>query len=183
LKLMNQAIDELQHKGNIMILEAIVAVYVDWGIGCRGTQPLVIPADRIRFQKLTTGQAIAVGRKTLADFPGGKPLSGRRNYVLTRGEADIPGAVTVRGVEDLLKAAECEERIFVAGGESVYMTLLPHIRRIYVTKIDASPKCDTYFPDLDKDPGWSLAERREWQEHEGVRYCFCEYERTNPSQR
>ena len=26
-------------------MDAIVAVYADWGIGAKGTQPLVIPAD------------------------------------------------------------------------------------------------------------------------------------------
>jgi len=30
-------------------MDAIVAVYADWGIGARGPQPLVIPADRRRF--------------------------------------------------------------------------------------------------------------------------------------
>ena len=33
-------------------MEAIVAVYADWGIGAKGTQPLVIPADRRRFREL-----------------------------------------------------------------------------------------------------------------------------------
>ena len=31
-------------------MDAIVAVYADWGIGAKGTQPLVIPADRRRFE-------------------------------------------------------------------------------------------------------------------------------------
>mgnify|MGYP000595961966 FL=1 len=33
-------------------MDAIVAVYADWGIGAKGTQPLVIPADRRRFREL-----------------------------------------------------------------------------------------------------------------------------------
>ena len=33
--------------------DAIVAVYADWGIGAKGTQPLVIPADRRRFREPT----------------------------------------------------------------------------------------------------------------------------------
>ena len=36
-------------------MDAIVAVYADWGIGAKGTQPLVIPADRRRFRELTMG--------------------------------------------------------------------------------------------------------------------------------
>ena len=40
-------------------MDAIVAVYADWGIGAKGTQPLVIPADRRRFRELTMGAADA----------------------------------------------------------------------------------------------------------------------------
>lgn len=42
-------------------MDAIVAVYADWGIGAKGTQPLVIPADRRRFRALTMGAAVIVG--------------------------------------------------------------------------------------------------------------------------
>ena len=67
-------------------MDAIVAVYSDWGIGAKGTQPLVIPADRKHFRDLTQGAAVIVGRKTLGDFPGGRPLKGRHNIVVTRQE-------------------------------------------------------------------------------------------------
>ena len=53
---------------------AVVAVYAGWGIGCRGTQPVVLKADRAHFREITAGAAVIVGRKTLADFPGGRPL-------------------------------------------------------------------------------------------------------------
>ncbi|CCX45567.1 putative uncharacterized protein [Firmicutes bacterium CAG:103] len=60
-------------------MDAIVAVYADWGIGAKGTQPLVIPADRRRFRELTMGAAVIVGRRTLDDFPCGRPPpSGRQ---------------------------------------------------------------------------------------------------------
>ena len=60
-------------------MDAIVAVYSDWGIGAGGTQPVVLHADRAHFRALTDGAAVIVGRATLADFPGGRPLKGRRN--------------------------------------------------------------------------------------------------------
>ena len=47
-------------------MEAIVAVYSDWGIGARGTQPIVIPEDRRRFAQLTKGATVIVGRRTEA---------------------------------------------------------------------------------------------------------------------
>jgi dihydrofolate reductase len=55
------------------MLEAIVAVYSDWGIGADGTQPVVVKADRRHFREVTGGSAVIVGRRTLADFPGGRP--------------------------------------------------------------------------------------------------------------
>lgn len=53
-------------------MDAIVAVYSDWGIGAGGTQPVVLHADRAHFRALTDGAAVIVGRATLADFPGGR---------------------------------------------------------------------------------------------------------------
>ena len=76
-------------------MEAIVAVYSDWGIGSGGTQPVVLKADRVHFRELTMGAAVIVGRKTLEDFPGGRPLKGRHNIVVSRQELTIEGAEPV----------------------------------------------------------------------------------------
>ena len=48
-------------------MELIVAVYDDWGIGCCGTQPVVVSEDRKHFRNVTSGAAVIVGRKTLAE--------------------------------------------------------------------------------------------------------------------
>lgn len=37
------------------------------------------------------GAAVIVGRKTLGDFPGGRPLKGRHNIVVSRQELEIGG--------------------------------------------------------------------------------------------
>ena len=86
-------------------MDAIVAVYADWGIGAKGTQPLVIPADRRRFRALTMGAAVIVGRRTLDDFPGGRPLPGRENLVLTRQNITIEGAQVVHAPAEAVAAA------------------------------------------------------------------------------
>ena len=41
-----------------MALEAIVAVYADWGIGLKGTQPVVLKADRKHFRDVTGSDAV-----------------------------------------------------------------------------------------------------------------------------
>jgi len=59
------------------MLNLIVAVYDDWGIGANGTQPVALSADRRFFRETTRGAMVIVGRRTIEDFPGQKPLPGR----------------------------------------------------------------------------------------------------------
>ena len=160
------------------MIEAIVAVYGDWGIGAGGTQPIVVSADRKHFRDVTGGSAVIVGRKTLADFPGGRPLKNRSNIVLTRQDIRIDGAAVVHSTEEALSACAGHDRVFVIGGESVYKALIPHICRVYVTKIDCIPHSDAFFPDLDADPDWEIeAEGPEQTDASGVRYRFMTYVR------
>ena len=42
-------------------MELIVAVYDDWGIGCRGTQPIALSADRKFFRETTRGAMVIGG--------------------------------------------------------------------------------------------------------------------------
>ena len=158
-------------------MEAIVAVYSDWGIGSNGTQPVVVRADRKHFRSVTGTAAVIVGRKTLADFPGGKPLPGRHNIVLTRQALEIPGAEVVHSPEEAAEAASRQGRCFVIGGASVYRQMFPWIQQVYVTELDALPESDSFFPDLSADLEWESAEEGDWQEENGIRYRFCIYRR------
>ena len=160
-----------------MALEAIVAVYADWGIGFQGTQPVVLRADRRHFREVTGSDAVLVGRKTLEDFPGGGPLAGRHNIVITRRGGDIEGAQVVHSTEEALAAAREQPRCLVIGGASVYEQFFPWLERIYVTKIDLAPLSDRFFPNLDRREDWVCTEQGPWQEENGLRYCFCVYER------
>lgn len=163
-----------------MSMEAIVAVYSDWGIGCGGTQPVTLHADRRRFRELTDGAAVVVGRRTLGDFPGGRPLKGRRNIVLTRQDIDIPDAEVVHSPAE---AVVTDERRFVIGGESVYRQLMPYISRVYVTKLAIAPPSDSFFPDLDADPDWVCSDGGEPLEENGISYRFCVYDRADDHDR
>ena len=159
------------------MLDAIVAVYADWGIGAGGTQSVVLRADRRRFRELTSGAAVLVGRRTLADFPGGRPLPGRANLVLTHRNLELAGAEAVHDVSEALEAAARYERCFVIGGASVYRALWPWIGRAYVTRLDACPPSDAYFPRLDEDPDFVCTDPGEELEENGIRYRFQVWER------
>ena len=158
-------------------MDAIVAVYSDWGIGDGGTQPVVLKADRVHFRQVTEGNAVIVGRKTLSDFPGGRPLKNRYNIVVTRQDIQVEGAQVVHSTEEALAAAAEHPRCLVIGGASVYRQFYPHCDRVFLTKIDLAPHSDSFFPNLDADPAWVCTDQGEWLEEDGLRYCFCTYER------
>ena len=158
-------------------MDAIVAVYSDWGIGDGGTQPVVLKADRRHFRSLTDGSAVIVGRKTLEDFPGGKPLANRFNIVVSRQGINVDGALVVHSTGEALDAAEDFEQCFVIGGASVYMQFFNYLERVYVTKIDIEPPSDSFFPNLDRNPEWECVSQEPWEEEDGIRYCFCTYEK------
>ena len=156
-------------------MDLIVAVYEDWGIGCCGTQPVAISADRVFFRETTRGAAVIVGRKTVADFPGGKPLPGRKNILLSRQKIEMPGFVVCHSPEEVVEKTREAERVFVIGGGSVYRQMLPLCERAYVTKVHTCPKSDTYFPNLDADPAWKLQEVLHSGEENGIKYEMCLY--------
>ncbi len=157
-------------------MELIAAVDRDWAIG-RGEQLLYsIPEDLARFKELTIGKAIVYGRKTMATFPGGKPLPGRKNYVLTHHLEQVPApAWGVASVEELLEAVRQESDLFVAGGEQVYRQLLPFCDGAWITQIDAQGGGDRFLPNLDRMPEWQLAEVSEWKRWQDLRFRFCRY--------
>ena len=162
-----------------MPMEAIVAVYSDWGIGIDGTQPVVVKADRAHFIELTRGAAVIVGRKTLADFPGGRSLKGRNNIVITRQNIEIEGAEVAHTTEEALELAAKYPRTLVLGGASVFKQFMPWLDKIHVTKIDLAPKSDSFFENLDASPEWQMTDEENWLDEDGLRYCFVTYERVS----
>ena len=107
-------------------MNMIAAVDQNWAIGKDGDQLVYIPEDLKRFKALTTGHPVILGRKTLATFPGGRPLKGRRNLILSQSAGFAPeGAEVFRDLSALLAAAP--EDSFVIGGASVYAALLGYL--------------------------------------------------------
>ena len=158
-------------------MELIVAVFDDWGIGKDGTQPIALSADRKFFRETTKGSMVIVGRKTLADFPGGKPLPNRVNVVLTRQDTEIPDVVICHSPEEAVELAKTAQRAMVIGGGSVYKQLLPYCDTAYITKVHVTPESDTFFPNLDEDTQWKLTEVLQAGEEDGVSYEMCLYKR------
>ena len=158
-------------------MELIVAVYDDWGIGKDGTQPVALSADRKFFRETTRGAMVIVGRRTIEDFPGQKPLPGRVNVALTRSNCEIPGFTVCHSPEEATQLAKTAERAMVIGGGSIYKQMLPLCDTAYVTKVHCTPQSDTYFPNLDSDPDWELECVLQSGEENGTAYEMCRYRR------
>ena len=158
-------------------MDLIVAVYDDWGIGRDGTQPIALSTDRKFFRETTRGAMVIVGRRTIDDFPGRKPLPGRVNVALTRGDMEIPGFTVCHSSEGAAQLAKGAEKVFVIGGGTVYRQMLPFCDRAYVTKVHVTPESDTFFPNLDEDENWELAEVLQSGEENAIAFEMCLYMR------
>ena len=160
-------------------LSAIVAVCDDWGIGLDGGMVVENREDMRHFVSCTTGHPVIMGRRTLESFPGGRPLKNRRNIVLTRDTSfSREGVETVHSVEEALLAVGEEYEAWVIGGDQVYRQLLPHCERAVVTRNHCVRRVDTWFPNLDEDPAWKVANVRDGgTTPEGVMFEFVTYRR------
>ena len=164
-------------------MSLVVNVTQDWGIGRENQLLVSLPGDLRRFRQLTIGKTVILGRRTLATFPGGRPLPGRENFILSRDPAfQVPGARVFSDLPALLQAARAlpDGSLCVIGGASVYAALLDYCSMAYVTKTFLSPPADRFFPDLDALTQWSVVERSPLQEENGVTYQYINYQNAAP---
>lgn len=158
------------------MISIIVAVSEEWGIGKDNDLLWHIPEDLKRFRKLTTGNAVIMGKRTWESLPR-KPLPGRKNIVLT----DLPGecidcSLTAYSVEDALARCDSGEEAFVIGGGSVYRQFLPLADRLYITHVHLKAPADVFFPRIDMRK-WRVVEREEFRDGNDIPYTWVVYER------
>lgn len=164
-------------------MQLIVAVDQNWAIG-NGNKLLVrIPEDQKFFRETTMGNVVVLGRKTLAEFPNGLPLKGRKNIILSRNQDfTVKDAVVVHSEEELFEELKKydSDQIFVIGGESIYHMLYEYCDTAHVTKIEYSYQADRYFPNLDKEDSWKLTGDSDEHTYFDLEYYFYRYENRNP---
>ena len=139
-----------------------------------------IPADHKMFRQETLGKVVVLGRKTMDTFPGGMPLQGRTNLILTRNpDYQVKGGIVVHSVEALLEKLKDYDAkdVYVIGGDSVYRQLLPYCDTAHVTRIDRAYEADAYFPNLDQSEEWEVTADSEEQSYFDTTYHFVKYER------
>lgn len=162
-------------------MNAIVVVDRNWAIGNEGKLLVHLPGDLKYYKEKTIGNVIVYGRKTLSTYPGGKPLPGRTNIVLTRDPNYVnEGCIICHSREEVLDVIKAydEDTVFVSGGAQIYELFFDDVDTFYVTKIDAAYPADRYFPDLDQ-LGYEITWQSDIQEHQGTQYRFLKYVRND----
>ena len=159
-------------------MKAIVAVDSNWGIGCKGKLLQWIPEDMKFFKQKTLGKVVIMGRQTFESLPGKNPLKDRKNIILSKKECfNGENVTTCSSMDELFNELEKynSDDVFVIGGESIYIRLLPYCTDAYVTKIRNTYDADKYFIDLDKDETWKVVSSSEPHTYKNIQYEFVKY--------
>ncbi|XP_060928211.1 dihydrofolate reductase [Limanda limanda] len=186
------------------ILNGIVAVCPDLGIGNRGNlpwHPVRLSNEFKHFRILTATPSekgkqnvVIMGRKTWFSIPEkNRPLNNRINIVLSR-QCKVPPAGAHHLSADFSSAlrlvdtelSDQADQVWVIGGSSLYkeMMEIPGTRRLFVTRILKQFDCDTFLPEISPDKYRQLPEfpgvPQELQEENGIQYRFEVYESIEP---
>ncbi|MBC9726049.1 dihydrofolate reductase [Streptomyces sp. TRM68367] len=162
----------------------IWAQTLDGVIGAGNAIPWWLPEDMAHFKATTLGHPVVMGRRTWDSLPPRfRPLSGRRNIVVTRDpQWAAEGAERAGSIAKALElAAESLEpaasaAVWVIGGGEIYRAALGHATMLSVTEVDSKVDGDTYAPA--PDPRWKVAEDKGWQSStSGLRYRIRRYTR------
>ena len=161
-------------------MKAIVAVDSNWAIGNKGKLLVSIPADQKNFRNETLGKTIVYGRKTLETFPQQVVLPKRNNIILsTKEDYRVKDAAVVHSRKELLDLVSDldTDEVYIIGGSSVYKEFLDLCDTAIVTFIEKEYEADSYFPNLDEDPEWELADESDEQVYFDITYTYRTYRR------
>lgn len=152
----------------------IIAALADHNtIGYQGKLPWHIPEDLAWFKKQTWGHPVIMGHTTFLSLS--EPLPGRTNIVLSHRIDFIEGITVCRTIQETLDMVK-DKTAFVIGGAQIFTQFLPYTTHMYLTRIHADFKGDSFFPDYDQD-SWLLFAAEDVISKSGLRLSFEKYRR------
>jgi len=161
-----------------MIISLIAAVDERYGLGMNNALLCHLPADLQHFKSVTMGKPIIMGRKTFESI--GKPLSGRKNIVLSRQHLMSEGVSVVSSLDAALNLIKDQHEVMIIGGAQVYEQAMVYADRIYLTVIHHQFIADVYFPSITaKDWLCIDTEERPRDEKNSYDLTFHTYQRIN----
>jgi dihydrofolate reductase len=162
-----------------MIISFVVAAANNNVIGKDNQLVWNLPNDMKFFKNVTWGMPIVMGRKTFESL--GKPLPGRKNIILTRqSDWNVPGTIAVKNFDDaefLVREMDVKEMMVIGGGE-IFKMVFNKANRIYLTRVDAEPEGDAFFPAIDPKE-WKLVSKKDHEADakHAYNYSFQVWER------
>ncbi|WP_280233525.1 dihydrofolate reductase [Nocardia cyriacigeorgica] len=146
-------------------------------IGADNRIPWRVPEDMANFKAVTMDHPVVMGRRTWDSLPPRfRPLTGRRNIVVTR-QPDwaADGAERSASLSEALDLAAPDD-VWVIGGGEIYRAALEYATELLVTEIDADITGDAYAPDI--DASWQSDADTPWQQSSaGPRYRIRRFTR------
>lgn len=163
----------------------VVAMAKNRVIGRENELPWRLPEDLARFQGITMGHPIIMGRKTFESI--GRPLRGRTSIVVTRQpQWSVEGVIVVHSLDEAYDAAAKQARadglqeIMLIGGAELFEQGMSHSDRIYLTEVEAEVDGDTFFPKITLSD-WQVTTEDTWPADENNEFAcsFKVLERRN----
>ena len=122
-----------------------------------GKLPWKIPEDSQRFQTLTLNHTVIIGRKTWENDLEKHPLENRINIVISSSPEEIEMVsqslsspeqlLAFKSIKEALSKASESEKIFIAGGASIYAEALELADTLELTLVEGDFDGDTFFPE------------------------------------
>ena len=140
-----------------------------------------LPEDLKRFQELTAGHTIIMGRKTFESL--GRILPNRKHIVFTQNpdfKVDHPNVEVVHSLLEIQQYIESEEEAFVIGGAMIYNLLMPYVSKMYITQLSQEFEGDAFFPRIDANK-WEIIDKQKGIQggNNKLEYEYITYKRIN----
>ena len=160
------------------------AVDKNYSIGYKGDMLFHISEDLKRFKKLTVGNIVIMGRKTLESLPKAKALKNRDNIVLTNNLSyEKENAYVVHSIGEMDEKIkelnpDGKKDVFLIGGGNLVKQLYDRCTYAYITEIDKEfKKFDTQIPNIKEDPNWEKIKESNIRKSDELTYKYVEYKR------
>lgn len=124
-----------------MTVNLIAAVGRNGELGLAGALPWHHPEDLAWFRRMTDGGVLVMGERTVRSLPAGFEAGSRK--IVSWGGLIMPWA-TLRSIERQFPTRE----VWIAGGAHTYRSFLPHVERVYLSRIPYDGPADTFMPEL-----------------------------------
>lgn len=161
-------------------MNMIITVDKNWAIGSKGDVFVHIPENEQIVRRETTGKVVVMTKDVAEHFPGGYSYRDRINVILTKDDnCNLKEAKIAHNVEELMAILKDynSESVYVLGGKTVFMELLPFCDTVDVTYIDYAYDADAHFVNLDMDENFVMTEESDEKTYFDLIYVFRRYER------